>query len=54
MSPPKFPTPTGVFRAVTRETYESLVAEQLHSAKQRQGDGDLDELLNRGDTWTVE
>ena len=26
MSPPKFPTPIGVFRAVTRETYESIVA----------------------------
>jgi 2-oxoglutarate ferredoxin oxidoreductase subunit beta len=53
MSPPKFPTPIGVFRAVTRETYENIVTEQIHTAKQRQGEGDLDELLNRGDTWTV-
>ena len=53
MSPPNFPTPIGVIRAVTRQTYEHIVTEQLQSAKQRQGDGDLDELLNRGDTWTV-
>jgi 2-oxoglutarate ferredoxin oxidoreductase subunit beta len=53
MNPPKFPTPIGVFRAVTRETYENIVTEQIHTAKQRQGEGDLDELLNRGDTWTV-
>ena len=53
MTPPKFPTPIGVFRAVTRETYESIVAEQLQAAKQRQGAGDIGELLNRGDTWTV-
>jgi len=53
MSPPKFPTPIGVFRAVARETYESIVAEQIQATKQRQGEGNLDELLNRGDTWTV-
>jgi len=53
LGPPRFPTPIGVFRAVTRETYEGIVADQITSARQRQGDGDLDELLNRGDTWTV-
>jgi 2-oxoglutarate/2-oxoacid ferredoxin oxidoreductase subunit beta len=53
MRPPEFPTPIGVFRAVERETYESIVTEQLQSAKQRQGEGDLEELLSRGDTWTV-
>jgi 2-oxoglutarate ferredoxin oxidoreductase subunit beta len=53
LRPPQFPTPIGVFRAVTRPTYESIVVHQIHSAKQRHGAGDLDELLNRGDTWTV-
>jgi len=53
LSPPRFPTPIGVFRAVSRDTYENIVAEQISSVKQRQGAGDLDELLNRGDTWTV-
>jgi 2-oxoglutarate ferredoxin oxidoreductase subunit beta len=53
LQPPTFPTPIGVFRAVDRSTYESDVAEQIRHARQRQGEGDLDELLNRGDTWTV-
>ena len=53
MMPPKFPTPLGVVRAVERPTYESILAEQIHSAKQRQGEGNLDQLFNRGDTWTV-
>ncbi len=53
MCPPHFPTPIGVFRAVERPTYESTLAQQVSTAKQRQGEGDLEELLNRGDTWTV-
>ena len=53
MQPPNFPTPIGVFHAVERPTYESTLAEQIGNAQQRQGKGDLDELLNRGDTWTV-
>jgi len=53
LSPPRFPTPIGVFRTVSRDTYEGIVTEQISNAKQRQGAGDLDELLNRGDTWTV-
>jgi 2-oxoglutarate ferredoxin oxidoreductase subunit beta len=53
MTPPKFPTPIGIFRTVDRPTYEAVLSEQIRSAKQRQGEGDLDELLHRGDTWTV-
>jgi 2-oxoglutarate ferredoxin oxidoreductase subunit beta len=53
MTPPSFPTPIGVFRAVERATYEEIMIQQIQAAKQRQGDGDLDKLLNRGDTWTV-
>ena len=53
MSPPKFPTPIGVFRTVERPTYETILGDQVRAAKQRQGEGNLDGLLNRGDTWTV-
>jgi 2-oxoglutarate ferredoxin oxidoreductase subunit beta len=53
MEPPAFPTPVGVFRAVERPTYEKVLEDQILQAKQRQGEGDLEELLNRGDTWTV-
>jgi 2-oxoglutarate/2-oxoacid ferredoxin oxidoreductase subunit beta len=54
MRPPKFPTPIGVFRAVERPTYECILGDQIATAKQRQGEGDLEQLLNRGDTWVVE
>ena len=53
IGPPKFPTPIGVFHAVDRPIYEGIVAEQIRAAKQRQGEGNLDNLLSRGDTWTV-
>ena len=53
MGPPDFPTPIGVFRAIGRATYEDIVREQIHQATQRQGEGQLEALLNRGDTWVV-
>lgn len=53
IGPPKFPTPVGVFRAIERPTYETILAEQIRTAKQRQGEGQLEQLFNRGDTWTV-
>jgi 2-oxoglutarate ferredoxin oxidoreductase subunit beta len=53
LAPPEFPTPVGVFRAVTRETYEATVGQQIRAAQDRQGPGDLQTLLNRGDTWSV-
>jgi 2-oxoglutarate ferredoxin oxidoreductase subunit beta len=54
MGPPDFPTPIGIFRAVERPTYESVVTEQIDAARARQGAGNLEELLQRGDTWTVD
>ena len=51
---PDFPMPIGVFRAVERPTYESLLEEQVTSAQAKKGEGDLAALLNSGDTWTVE
>jgi 2-oxoglutarate ferredoxin oxidoreductase subunit beta len=54
MSPPVFPTPIGVFRAVDRSTYETELGAQIERARQSRGGGDLDELFNRGDTWTVD
>jgi 2-oxoglutarate/2-oxoacid ferredoxin oxidoreductase subunit beta len=54
MQPPHFPTPIGVFRAVTRPVYEDRLAAQVEEARAKQGVGDLDELFNRGDTWLVQ
>jgi 2-oxoglutarate ferredoxin oxidoreductase subunit beta len=51
---PGFPLPIGVFRAVEKPTYESLLEQQVHDAIARRGPGDLAKLLDSGDTWTVE
>ncbi|MGH7381465.1 MAG: 2-oxoacid:ferredoxin oxidoreductase subunit beta [Candidatus Methylomirabilales bacterium] len=50
---PQFPTPIGVFRVVKRMTYDEGANAQIESAKKRLGPGDLEAILNRGDTWVV-
>jgi 2-oxoglutarate ferredoxin oxidoreductase subunit beta len=47
------PTPIGVFYAASRPTFDQAVNEQLQDAKTKQGPGDLQSLLTRGDTWVV-
>jgi 2-oxoglutarate ferredoxin oxidoreductase subunit beta len=51
--PPHFPTPIGVFRAVSRPAYETKVVEQIRHETERLGEGSLDKLLRSGDVWTV-
>ena len=50
---PHGPTPFGVFRDIERPVYDELMAEQIASAKEKRGEGDLRELLESGDTWTI-
>ncbi|HKV56499.1 MAG TPA: hypothetical protein VJN94_17830, partial [Candidatus Binataceae bacterium] len=50
---PPLPTPIGVFYATSRPTYDAAMNQQLDEAKAKQGPGDLQALLNRGDVWTV-
>ena len=50
---PTTPTPVGVFRAVSRPTYDSAMQLQLAEASSRNGPGDLDALLRSAPTWTV-
>ena len=47
------PTPVGVFRAVSRPTYDEQVQRQVREAQEADGRGSLAELLRGGDTWTV-
>jgi 2-oxoglutarate ferredoxin oxidoreductase subunit beta len=54
LTPPDFPIPLGVLRAVARPSYERLLDEQIATAVQQKGAGDLRALLQSGDTWTVE
>jgi 2-oxoglutarate ferredoxin oxidoreductase subunit beta len=51
---PYEPTPVGVFRAVQRPDYGSLVDAQLLEAQSRRGPGDLASVLASGTSWTVE
>jgi len=46
-------TPIGVFRRAARPSYDEAMSAQIEAARQKQGDGDLAELLAGGDTWRV-
>ncbi|MGW1514225.1 thiamine pyrophosphate-dependent enzyme, partial [Streptomyces sp. NPDC002394] len=46
-------TPIGVFRSIDRPVYDTLMAEQLDTAVEQRGKGDLGQLLTGNDTWTV-
>ena len=49
---PEFPTPIGVFRAVSRPSYDRLMAEQLERAQGAKQQS-VQQLLDEGH-WTVE
>ncbi|MFI2370491.1 2-oxoacid:ferredoxin oxidoreductase subunit beta [Streptomyces sp. NPDC018833] len=46
-------TPIGVLRSVERPVYDTLMSDQLETAVERDGKGDLAALLAGNDTWTV-
>jgi 2-oxoglutarate/2-oxoacid ferredoxin oxidoreductase subunit beta len=50
---PTGPTPIGVFRDVERPVYDDLLREQVEAATERQGPGDLQQLLEGGNVWDV-
>jgi 2-oxoglutarate/2-oxoacid ferredoxin oxidoreductase subunit beta len=45
--------PLGVFRALEQPVYDDLMSEQLETARESRGEGELADLLHSGDTWTV-
>ena len=47
------PRPFGVFYDVERPTYEEALLIQVSDAKDKQGNGDLDDLLQGENTWEV-
>jgi 2-oxoglutarate ferredoxin oxidoreductase subunit beta len=53
MEYPDYPVPIGVFRDVTKATYEDLLAGQIKTATEKMGPGDLEKLINSGDTWVI-
>ncbi len=50
---PDLPVPLGVFRSVSSPTCDELNAQLHDGARAAKGRGDLAELLNSGDTWTI-
>ncbi|HYM00261.1 MAG TPA: 2-oxoacid:ferredoxin oxidoreductase subunit beta [Blastocatellia bacterium] len=54
MEYPDYPVPIGVFRAVEKPTYEDLLTDQINGAVQKLGAGDLEKLMNSGETWVVQ
>ncbi|MEU5403160.1 2-oxoacid:ferredoxin oxidoreductase subunit beta, partial [Streptomyces sp. NPDC005963] len=46
-------TPIGVFRSTQRPVYDTLMNNQLDTATEQLGKGDLGSLLAGKDTWTV-
>jgi len=50
---PTSPTPVGVFRAISRPTYEPEVQSQLGAAQATRGPGDLRALIESGSVWDV-
>jgi 2-oxoglutarate ferredoxin oxidoreductase subunit beta len=51
---PTGPTPIGVFRSIDRPVYGQAIDDQIDVARAKLGDGDLEALLNSGDSWTVD
>jgi 2-oxoglutarate ferredoxin oxidoreductase subunit beta len=54
MEYPDFPQPVGIFRAVERDTYEDMMEAQITAAVEKQGAGNLEKLINSGETWVVQ
>jgi 2-oxoglutarate ferredoxin oxidoreductase subunit beta len=51
---PEFPVPVGVIRDISRPTLDAMITAQLEQAVAARGKGDLQRLLDGGETWTVE
>src|SRR6476661_1570862 len=51
---PEFPVPVGVLRAMSRPTHDRLIDDQIAGAIAKSGAGDLEAVLNGGETWTVD
>jgi 2-oxoglutarate/2-oxoacid ferredoxin oxidoreductase subunit beta len=50
---PTGPAPIGIFRDVERPVYDDLLREQIDGARQKRGEGRLEDLLASGSVWDV-
>jgi 2-oxoglutarate ferredoxin oxidoreductase subunit beta len=54
MEYPDYPVPIGIFRDVEKMTYEDLLEQQIETARERSGPGNLEKLIHSGDTWVID
>ncbi len=47
------PTPIGIFRQISKATYDGEVEAQIHTVTDKKGKGDLEKVLFAGNTWEV-
>ena len=52
-SHPVLPEPIGVIYCIDKPTYNQEMVNQIENARKVRGKGSVQELLNAGDTWTV-
>jgi 2-oxoglutarate ferredoxin oxidoreductase subunit beta len=50
---PYFPIPLGVLKKVKEPTFDDGVLDQIKMVRDKKGPGDMEKLLNSGDTWEV-
>ncbi len=50
----ELPRPFGIFLAIERPVYEIEIENQIDSAISKRGRGQLEKLLNSGDTWVIQ
>ncbi|HZY10529.1 MAG TPA: 2-oxoacid:ferredoxin oxidoreductase subunit beta, partial [Bacteroidota bacterium] len=51
---PHLPRPIGVVYDVERPLYEGEITRQINQSIQKEGEGNLEELLYQGETWTIQ
>jgi 2-oxoglutarate ferredoxin oxidoreductase subunit beta len=54
MQPPQFPVALGVLYCNPAPSYEAAVHQQVRDTLEKKGKGNLNKLLNRGHTWTID
>ena len=50
---PEYPTVMGTLREVRKPTYDEVLTEQESIAKEKKGEGKLEDLLYTSNTWVV-
>ena len=52
-SNPNLPEPIGVIYSIDKPTYNQEMVNQITAAKEAKGSASVQDLINAGDTWTV-